>query len=64
MFRSNNDACVKPSSFIGMYFIFGVVNGFLPIIWFNFLNLDRNMNTPLFFGWINVGTPHSDLFTV
>ena len=63
MFKSNDDTCIKPSIFSSISFIFGIGNGFLLIILFNLLKPDNNLIGILFFGWIKVGAPHSNLFS-
>ena len=63
MFKSNDDACVKPSRLRSMYCIFWIVNGFLQIISFYLIELDNNITVTLFFGWINVEAPQYGILT-
>ena len=62
MFRSKDDAYVNPLISIIVYYILGAGNGFLKIISFSFVKLDKNITVPLFSSWIKVGSLHSDIF--
>ena len=42
---------------------FGIVNGFLRILSFNLIELDKNITVTLFFGWINVEAPQYGILT-
>ena len=62
MFKSNGEVDVNTSILSIIYCILGVGNSFLQVLWFIFLNLDKNMTVPFFFCWLNVVDTHSDLF--
>ena len=55
---------MKPSTFVSIYCILGVRNVFLQMFSFSSLKLDKNLTITLFFGWIKVGAPHFDIFTL
>ena len=62
MFESKDVAHGKPSSFCSKSRVFGSGNGFLLILLFNSQKSERNCTRLFFFGPINVGAAHSDLF--
>ena len=51
IFKSKDDAYVKPSMFSSIFFILVIGKGFLRILWFSFLKLDKNCTVPFFFKW-------------
>ena len=55
IFKSKDDAYVKLSRFSSISCILGNGNGFLRILWFSFIKLDKNIIILFFFGVIKVG---------
>ena len=59
IFKSSDEAYLKPSNFSSKSCILGIGNGFLQILLFNSLKSDINLTVPFFLDIINVGAAHS-----
>ena len=62
MFKSREVAYLKPSSFNNKSCILGIGNGLRLIRLFSSLKSEIKRTVPFFFGIINVGAAHSELF--
>ena len=51
IFKSKEDANIKPSRFSIISWILGIWNGFKRVLWFSFLKLDKNPTITFF--WLN-----------
>jgi hypothetical protein len=64
MFKSNDVAYLKLSSFNSRSCILGIGNGFRFIRLFSSRKSDMNLTVPFFFGMLNVDAAHSERFTL
>ena len=62
MFVSKEEAYFKPPRFKSNSCILGIGNGFLLILLLTSLKSEMNPTVSFFFGVINVGAAHSELF--
>ena len=62
MFKSKDEAYLKPSNLKGKSFILGIGNGFLFILLLNSLQSEMKRSVPFFLGIGNIGAAYSELF--
>ena len=62
MYKSKDEAYLKPSSFKNKSCILGTGNCFLLILLLSSLKLEMERTVPFFLDIINVGAVHSELF--
>ena len=62
MFKSKDEAYLKPSNFKSKSCVLGIENGLLLILLLSSLNSEMKQTVPSFLDIIHVGAGHSELF--